>query len=141
MHFNLLDLNEFKAVDKGLAIPLCLFVCYKLHNNFSEGCKSQFEEQNLLEIESLGSAWQYLAEIVQGLYEIIFSERIRFSLCSWNSKELEKRVSSERFNKAILHMYVGLFLLNAIDWNKNPCGIIPVSTVEKALLHLWIAIF
>lgn len=26
MHFNLLDLNEFKAIVKGLAIPLCLFV-------------------------------------------------------------------------------------------------------------------
>lgn len=126
----------------GLLFHFFLFVYYKLHDNFSEeGCKSQFEEHNLLEIQCLGSAWQYLAEIVQGLYEIRFSERIKFSFCSWNSKEFEKWVSSERFNKAILCIYVGLFLLNAIDWNKNPCGIIPVSRVENVPPHLWIAAF
>ena len=38
-------------------------------------------------------------------------------------------------------MCVGLFLLDAIDWHKNPCGIIPVSTVENVAPHLWIAIF
>lgn len=119
-----------------------MFGCYKCHNKFSEGgCKSQFEEHNLLEIQSLGSAWQYLAEIVQGMCEIRFGERIGFNLCSWNTKELEKRVSSEHFNKVFLHMCVGLFLLNAIDWNKNPCGIIPVSTVEYGPPNLWIATF
>lgn len=38
-------------------------------------------------------------------------------------------------------MYVGLFLLNAIEWNKNPCEIIPVSKVENIPLHLWITTF
>lgn len=28
-------------------------------------------------------------------------------------------------------MDMALVFLNASDWNKNPCGIIPVSTVEN----------
>lgn len=44
-------------------------------------------------------------------------------------------------NKAILCMDVGLFLLNVVDWNKNPHGIIPVSTVKNVHPHLWIATF
>lgn len=41
------------------------------------------------------------------------------------------RISGEGFNKAVLHMGMALVLLNATDWNKNPSGIIPVSTAEN----------
>jgi len=60
----------------------------------------------------------------------------QLSLLALRSKELEK-VSSQHYNKAVLHIHMGLFLLSAIiDWTKYPCRITPVNTLGNVLC-LW----
>ena len=76
----------------------------------------------------------FLCSPGHGLRGISPPECHLLSLLALQSKELEKKVSSEHYNKAVLHIHMGLFLLNAIiDWTKYPCRIIPASVIGNVL--------